>query len=191
MKNSPFRLTSGFLLILMVLTTLSCKTLSRVQPPTATPVPVSSQAVEDLVENVQSAAETAAAGGPATLIITQEQLTSLVALQLQSVPDLQIQNLQILLQDGQIQVSGEIKQDNITLPVSIALAVTVNEQGQPQTRVVSAKLGPLPVPEAALTEITSQIDQMIVSQFSANAGNLVIESITISDGYMTIIGHLQ
>jgi hypothetical protein len=49
------------------------------------------------------------------------------------------------------------------------------------------------VPQALLEEITNQVDQQITSQFAAQNGNsnLIIESITISEGSMTITGRAR
>ena len=102
MKNNKLRFT--FFLAAILAASLACN-FPGVSPqatsPTA-PVPVSSEAVQELEENLRSAAATAASGGVVNLVITEAQLTSLASLELQAIQDPKIENIQIRLRDGQI-----------------------------------------------------------------------------------------
>ncbi len=183
-----------FVVTILALSAFSCNLASvaaRPSTPTPPPVAVSTQAVNDLVNNVENAAATAVSGGSTTLTITESQLTSLAVLALQEQQQFQINNLQIRLHDGQIQISGQVVQGNLELPLSVALTVSVDSQGLPQSQIVSAKLGPLPLPQPILDQFTSQLDQAITSQFNAAGTNLVIDQIMISEGSMAITGHIR
>jgi len=155
--------------------------------PTPTPIPVSTEAVDDLAEEVQSAIATAQSGGPVRLVITEEQLTSLVAMGIQSQSDMSIENVQVHLRNGQIQITGQAKRSGVNLPLSVSLEVSVDAEGRPSSRVVAAKVGPFSLPDSILDQVTAQLDQALMRQF--NADNVVVDSITIADGTMTIEGH--
>jgi hypothetical protein len=178
-------------LVLLLVASLACRLpgLSRADP-TPAPVPVSSEAVEDLMAEIESAGATASAGGPIVLELTETQLTSLAALELQNQQEVGIQNLQIRLQNGQVMISGNVAQDSISLPIGVDLNIYV-EAGEPRTEIVSAKLGPLPVPQAYLDQITEQFNQALISQFSSYGQDIVFDSISIQNGIMTITAHTQ
>lgn len=188
MKNSLVR--KSFLIgltALLLFTTLACKTVMGT--PTPAPIPVSSEAVEELTENIQEASKTAVAGGPIELTITQEQLTSIVVQQMQTSGQEQaIENLQIHLVQDEMQFSGTVKQDNMSVQLFIALKLSVDSQGKLHTEIISAKLGPLPLPQAILDEITSQLDQNMTTQFGWDDAQVQLKEIKIYDGYMTILG---
>jgi len=180
-----------FPIMVFVLVSLSCNFARAAKPAVVEPtaIPVSTEAAVDLQKQVESAAATAISGGPVDLTITEQQLTSMAAAQLQNQPDAGVKNIQVHLQNGQIQITGDVAQSGFNLPFNVILTVTVNSQDRPVSRVVSASVGPLPVPQNMLDQITSQVDQSISNQFSANAPNMVIDDITIADGYMKIKGH--
>jgi uncharacterized protein YpmS len=173
----------------LLLASLACNfPTNRPQAP-STPVPVTTEAVQSLQENLKAAATEMKTGGPVTLTITEEQATSLLALETQSQEAPPVQDPQVLLRDGQIQVFGNVQQGNITAPLQLALTVHINGQGQPVFTAVSGSIGPLPLPEAMLKEISAQLDDALASRIRAQAGNITLDSITVANGVMTIVGH--
>ena len=181
----PFIVT---VLILLPLVSISCLAGSRSIQPTATPIPASTEAVEELGEEVESAVETAQSGGPVQLVITEEQLTSLAVMGVQSSPDVNIKNIQVRLRDGQVQISGQAESRGIDLPLSITIEISVDAAGRPRSKVITAKVGPFSLPDSMLEQITAQLDQAVMNQFIG--GDMVIDSITIADGNMIIEGHM-
>ena len=142
----------------------------------------------ELEEEVESAVATAQSGGPIQLVITEQQLTSLAMMGVQSSPDVNIKNLQVHLRDGQIQISGQAESQGIDLPLSIALEISVDAEGRPRSRVITAKVGPFSLPDSMLEQITAQLDQALMNQFIADG--MVIDSIVIADGNMIVEGHM-
>lgn len=179
-------------LMVLILSVLACRGVpGGLIQATPTPIPVSSESVEQLVQDAQAAAQTAMAGGTASLTITEQQLTSLIAIELAAQPDIPVQNVQVRLTQGQMQISGQVQQEGLSLPLTVALSITVDGQGRPRTQVLSAKLGPLPVPQAILDELTAQIDKNLIEQFGAYSGGLVFESIAVYEGYMVLTGRMK
>lgn len=152
-------------------------------------IPASTEEVENLEEGVQSAIATAQNGGPIQLVITEAQLTSLAVMQLQAPEGSRIDDIQVHLRDGQIRISGKVEQNGMDLPMSISLEVFVGPTGQLHSEVITATIGPFPLPESVLNQITAQLDQALSTQFVAD--DLVVDSVTIADGTMTILGHVR
>jgi uncharacterized protein YpmS len=183
-----------FLLLLTVLSLviagLACNLPGRGLGRTeSTPIPVSEASVGELATQVASAAATAISGGPIVLEFTEQQLTSAAALELQSTGDTPVSNIQVFLRDGVIRVSGTANQGGFDLPLSVALRITVNAQGMPQTDVMEAKIGPLSLPQSVTDQFTANFNQLLVSRLAQEAGSVAIESITIADGKMTIVAY--
>jgi uncharacterized protein YpmS len=187
MKLQP-KLAILIAIVMLVFVSLSCNLPGSRKAPKPTQIPVSTQSVQELEDEIESAIATAQGGGPIELTFTEQQLTSLAATELQSQQDLGVRDVQVLLRNGQIQITGTVERSGINLPFNVSLTVSVDAQGIPHTSIVDASVGPLPVPQSMQDQITSQLDQVIASQY---ASNVVVDSITIDDGYMTIRGHTQ
>jgi uncharacterized protein YpmS len=171
---------------------LACNLPSRLeQAPENTPIPVTTEAVENLQNNVASAAATAQSGQPVTLTVTEAQLTSLVAFEAEKQSEKVFQDPQVLLRDGQVQVLGKVKQSGISLPLKIVLTISADAQGKPHYQVVSANLGPLPLPQAILDQLTAQLDQAMADQLNTASNNVFVEKIDIAGGVMTITGRTR
>jgi uncharacterized protein YpmS len=173
---------------ILVTASLACNLPLRGRA-TPTPIPVNPSSVEELATEVASAAAAAVSGDSVVLEFTEEQLTSAAALELQSQGETRISDVQVFLRDGMIRITGNANQDGFNLPLSIALRVTADGQGLPHSEIVEAKVGPLSLPQSMIDQFTAGFDQMLSTRFAQEAGDVVIDSITIEDGTMTIVAH--
>jgi hypothetical protein len=180
------------LIISLVSASLACKLPFNSQPADLQPelVPVTTEAAEELREEIEEAAKAFLAGKSFTLTINEAQATSMVNLELSSIGEPGVSNLQIFLRDGQIKVVGDLSQSGLSLPVSIAMRVYA-DQGSIAYEIVEAKAGPFDLPDSITQELKSQLDQIILAQLNPGSSDFVIESITITDGIMTILGHAR
>ena len=188
-KRKPLIL---FTIFLLLIASLSCNLVNLStgeEEDVFKYIPASTEEVENLEEGVQSAIATAQNGGPIQLVITEAQLTSLAVMQLQAPEGSRIDDIQVHLRDGQIRISGIVEQNGMDLPMSISLEVFVGPTGQLHSEVITATIGPFPLPESVLNQITAQLDQALSTQFIAD--DLVVDSVTIADGTMIILGHVR
>jgi uncharacterized protein YpmS len=179
-----------FLLVLLVLliSILACN-LPSTSSSTPTEIPVSSQAVEQAKEQVKSAIATVQSGGDIEMQFTEDQLTSLAAEELAKYAEADISNIQVGLQDGQIIISARARQSGFDLPAKIAIAIKTDGQGGLDFQIISATIGPLPVPESMLNELTSQLEIGLREQMVTN--DVYIDDVSIADGLLIIKGHLR
>ena len=152
------------------------------------PLPVTTEEADQLEDNLEEAADAYLSGKPFTLSITETQVTSLVTLKLQSIGEKRLQNLQIYLRDGQIQIIGDALYEGISLPINIAARVSAS-QGSLALEILEARVGVFNVPESLLDQLQAQLDQIILEQLSPDVSKVVIEDISIANGVMTITGH--
>jgi uncharacterized protein YpmS len=175
----------------LVLASLACNFgLSAPELP-ASPVPVTTEAVESLEQGLDAAAGQLQDGGPVTIVVDETQMTSLVALELQKQEEPVLTDPQVFLRDGQVQLVGNVQQSGFRAPIQVDLAVTVDGNGRLQYEVVSAKVGPLPLPQSILDQLTAQIDSAFASQIGPEAEKIYFESITIAEGKMTVTGQAR
>lgn len=173
----------------LALVALACNFGMKSAPQRTTPIPVTTEAVQNLEATVQGAQATSQASGAVNISINEAQLTSLITFELQNSGDQSIQNLQVYLQDGQVQLTANVKQESLTLPVSIYLEPQLVGDGQVQLHVISAHLGPLPLPASMTKDLETSFNQVFADQINSMAPNTKIEQITIANGVMTITGH--
>ena len=175
----------------LLASSLACNLFSHrliVPKPTET-VPVTTEAAQELENNLQSGLDTFQSNGELTLSITEAQLTSLITQKLKEQPDIPIKDPQVYLRDGKIQFSATADQGNISMPLEVIIALGVDAQGMPTYQFLSAKVGPFPLPDTMIAQLSAQIDQILSAQLLAANAPVVLESITIADGVLTIKGH--
>jgi hypothetical protein len=153
--------------------------------PTPTAVPTND--LPGLETQIFSAAATAEMGGKVYLEFTEGQLTAVANTELSNQGETRIKDIQISLQGGLITVTGLVNQNGLELPLSISLKINVDLQGKPHSQIVSGNIGPFSIPENMLSQITSQFDQMLASQFQAQGSDIFIESLTIDNGKIMIV----
>ena len=189
MKKVPIALLG--LILPLALAAFACTIFVGGPDYPATPIPVSTEAVGSLNDEI-SAAETAAANsGTITLTINETQITSVLAENLDQQTDPFITNPQVYLRDGSIQVYGKAVQGNLQANVRIVLNATLDPDGKPLITVTSADFGPLPAPAGLNDAISSLVDEAFTGALGPAAIGFRLESITIADGVMTLTGRVK
>jgi uncharacterized protein YpmS len=177
----------------LVIASLACN-LSRSASPSPTPrptIPVSTTSVQELEQSLNEAAGDLQQGKQVTLILTESQLTSLVASSFQNTDGPILQNPQVYLRDGQVQLMGTIEQSGVGLPLEILVTPRVDSSGNLEYSIDSAKIGPFPIPQAQLNQLSTELDKAIAAQMGQGEERIILDGITISDGTMVITGHKQ
>jgi hypothetical protein len=179
------------LLFVLVAATLACNLNIGGPEPPASPIPVTTEEVENLEESIEEVYEAGVPGSDVTLEITEAQMTSMAAFELQGQDALDVQDPQVYLRDGQIQFFATVAQPNLEAVMNLVLTLDVDAAGNPEFTFVSAKVGPLNVPDSILEDIEFYVDSAFASQIDQMASDINIESITIDDGVMTIVGRKE
>lgn len=191
--NTTRKLMIILALVAIVATSLACKLAQEaVQPtipPTATPLLVSTESAAGLATQVVGAAATVSAGGSMTLEVTEQQLTTAALEAMQQQTDMPIQNLQILLRDGQLKVTGTETESGFNMPVEITMQITTDGNGHVKTKVVKADVGFFTLPQSMVDQMNSQVETMLLAQFNTTSDAIYFDSIVIADGKMTITAH--
>ena len=177
--------------IVMALAILAC-TMNIGGPdyPTLS-IPVSTEAVGELQSSQETAVAAGAVTGQVTLTFTEPQLTSYLYYKLQSQDKPLITNPQVYLRDDQLQVYGTASEGYFEATARIILSAGVDDQGQLKIELTSADFGPIPVPDGLKDIITATIQEAYIGALGPVATGFRLQSVTISDGMMTIVGQIK
>ena len=185
--------TKNLLAAVAVLTfsILAC-TMNLGGPPYPTPgIPVSTEAVGQLQQEIQTAVAAGQDSGEVTLVITEPELTSYLAYRLEGSSQPFITRPQVYLQDGEIQVYGTAVQGNFEITANMVLTAGVDENGQMKIELSSADFGPFPVPDGLKEFLTAIIKEATTGALGPVATGFRLETIQIADGNMTLTGRIK
>lgn len=193
-KTSPIQL----FLVTLVLASLACTVfVGGPDYSDRAPIAVSNEAAESLKEEIERAFEAGVTSGEVTINITETQITSVLALRLQTDPNMQqdqkplITDPQVYLRDGQMQIFGKTRQGMFAANIGVIVSVGVDENGKPKIEIVSADFGPLPAPEGINNAISAMIQEAYTGSVGPAATGFRIQNITIANGLMTITGRIR
>jgi hypothetical protein len=168
-------------LSLGVLACLPCQASSQLAPTPQRTVPVSTEEAKDLISTLGQGV-LPDAEGRFVLTITEEELTSYAALNMQE----SIIDPQILLTEGQIQLYGTLVSP-VEAPVAALATVHVDPAGA-QVTVESVSVGGFPMPETFMEAFAQQINDLIAA--AQRYEDVQISEIEIGEGQMTIRGQV-
>jgi uncharacterized protein YpmS len=169
---------------------LACGSGLGVGAPTApaSAIPVSTEAAGELEDLWTNAIKNAGPNGEVTVVMTEEQLTSYVAVKLAEEPDVPITDVQIFLRDGQMTLTGNAKVGALTAPATMAIDVTVDEDGKLAVEITDADFGPVPVPSSMLDSLNDSLQESLTNELTIDSTQVTIQSIAIADGKMSFSG---
>jgi hypothetical protein len=151
--------------------------------PTYEPIPVSSEAAQSLIDKFDAVGATS---GEVTVSITESELTSFIAGQLEAQPDASFSNPQVYLRDGKILLYTTVTTEQITANAEVVMNATIQDNTLDVT-IESANFGPIPVPEGSLDALASTISDNLLSAMSDMPTGVGLKDITIADGLLTIM----
>ena len=154
-------------------------------------IPVSTEAAGEFQSALLTAVAAATETGQVTLVVTEPQLTSYLAGQLEAQTQPLFINPQVYLQNGQVQIYGTATQGYLQATIEIVVTAGVDSQGQLKLELTTADFGPLPVPSGLKGTVTAAIQEAYTGAIGPAATGFRLESITVADGKMTIVGRTK
>ena len=87
-----------------------------------------------------------------------------------------------------MQAFAEIEQSSVLLPLEFMVEPQIPSTGYPQLVVTSAKVAGLPAPDLVIETIQQSLDEAYTIMLQNGGSTIVVQSISIADGFMTIQG---
>lgn len=187
----PARLFTLLALLSLTGASLACSVFVGGPDYPASPIPVSTEAIGSLEEQIRAAETAAAENGILALSVTETQVTSLLAEKLAAQPEPFMTEPQVFLRNGEIQVYGKVKQGSLEANIRIVLSASISAEGKPVITVNSVDFGPFPAPSGLNNTISAAIDEALTGALGPAVTGLRLETITIADGVMTLAGRVK
>jgi hypothetical protein len=180
-----------WMVVMLLLSSLACNIGAQTAERPGPEIPVSTEAVESLVEKVEAAATQAVSGQEVELVLNESEITSLVVFELQAQGQQAFRDVQVYLRDGKVQFYGYYEDGDVSLPLEVVAEPSVTEGGGLQIELVSAKLGPIPAPEVLRNQFQSILDDQITPALLRQAGStFILSSLSTADGNLTMRGRI-
>jgi hypothetical protein len=173
-----------FVLYVLLSASLACNQQISTGGPTPEypPIAVSTQAAQSLNSKLSSLG---VATGDVTLTITEAELTSAMAQQ----ENPTLQNPQIYFRDGKMKLYVNLVTTNLTAGALIVINPTVTN-GQLSLVVEKADMGPLPMPDDVLKNLSTTINEQILGMLSKLPKGFKVKTVTAKDGLLTISANI-
>jgi len=170
----------------LALSALACNLQSAVakQVPTVVIPTLAPAEQQQLTDQLTDQLNQASSGQQVSIELTESQLTSLINGQTGNIQDAQLSNLQVVLDNNQATITGNAASNGFSGNLSIVLGIAADAAGKPVMNVVSATIAGFPIPESALTTISTTINQGLQGQ---TGQGFAVQSMTISDHKLIIV----
>jgi hypothetical protein len=200
--------------VMLSLATLACAFNTGGPKYPQSSIPVSVEASQSLQQAVTDAVAQGMLSGEFTLTVTEAQLTSYLALNLnqenlaepaepvepgdaaEQVNPLEqgasiVSNPQVYLQDGKMQMYGTLQSGLVSATGRMVLSVIPDVDGNMVVELTEMDFGPLPLPEGFKSIFSTTLSDVINGAFGPITAGFRIENITIADGTMTLTGRTR
>lgn len=172
--------------LLIILASLACASgkASDIPSPPGGQISVSQEAADRLKENFNREMQEASTGEEFRLFITNEEITSLVALSLQDTGSVPLSDPQVWFTAGRIYITGTFSPFWPFKFRSLIVATAVVRDGQVEVEVEKAQMGPLPFPQRVLESASESINETLVEMQL----DLEVTTLEILEGELQLAG---
>ncbi|MCS7261315.1 MAG: hypothetical protein NZ765_11120 [Anaerolineae bacterium] len=147
-------------------------------------IPVSPEAAERLRQNFARALQEASTGGEFRLFVTNEEITSLVALTLQESGQMPLRDPQIWFTAGRVYMTGTFSPFWPVRFESVIVVAALVQGGQIVVQIERAQMGPFPFPQRVLDTSSRSINETL----SQMQSDLEVTHLEILEGELQIAG---
>lgn len=182
---------AGALAISLSLALLACQIDVGGPAAPGEPIAASGQSASEVAQIWQGALTAALRTGQLTVLFDEQQLTSYFAARAAAREESFLQEPQVYLRDGLIQIHGVTRQGALQASVLITVAPRLDPEGGLTFELTSADFGPLPVPEAVRASISTILTEALTTPLGSLATGVRITSVAIADGQMALVGELR
>lgn len=127
-------------------------------------------------------------GSLASITITEQQMTSWLAMQMQGQSDLPFSSPQVYLRDGKIQVWGIVTGSESTTATLIIGEVKIDSEKRPYFDIETMQIGQQVLPDFVTTQMEAWLNQMLLDGLEKQAPGLELMNVKVTSGLITISG---
>ena len=127
-------------------------------------------------------------GSMTSVTITEQQISSWLAMEMRNNPDLPLSEVQVYLRDGKVQVWGVVTGNEQTTSALVVGGLTIGPNKHPYFTIESMQVGQQAVPAALLSQMETWLNQSLSDQINEQAPGLALVSVKVTSGLVTLSG---
>jgi tetratricopeptide (TPR) repeat protein len=127
-------------------------------------------------------------GTMTSITVTERQITSWLAMELKNAPDLPLNDIQVYLRNGRVQIWSMVNGNDNSTSALIVGELIVDDNKYPYFQIESMQIGQQVVPGVLVSQIERWLNQSLSSQINAQVPGLSLVSIKVTSGLITVSG---
>ncbi len=127
-------------------------------------------------------------GTMTTVTITEQQLTSWIAMELKNNPDLPLNEIQVYLRDSTVQVWGMVNGSEGSTSALVVGELTIDDNKYPYFKIESMQIGQQVVPGIFVSQMEAWLNQALSEAINQQAPGLSLVSLKVTSGLITVSG---
>lgn len=153
---------------------------------------VSDQAqATEVAESWSQAIRDAVTSGQVMVLFNESQITGFFKQRMNADQNALIQDPQVYLREGQIQVYGILEQGIFKSTALIRIEPVVDAEGRLSLQLAEISVGPIPAPAFLMESISAVITEALTGSIGSLATGMKLTSVAISNGEMSIVGEIR
>ena len=127
-------------------------------------------------------------GTMTSVTITEQQITSWIAMEMKNNPDLPLNDIQVYLRDGKVQIWGMVTGSENSTSALIVGELAIDANKYPYFKIESMQIGQQVVPGMFVSQMEAWLNQSLSDAISRQAPGLSLVSVKVTSGLVTVSG---
>lgn len=127
-------------------------------------------------------------GSLASVTITEQQITSMLAREMKGNPDLPLSDIQVYLRNGKVQIWGIVSGSDNTTSALIVGELGIDGNKLPHLSIESMQIGQQVIPDFMVSQMEAWLNQMLLAEINSQAPGLQLMNLKVTNGLITISG---
>lgn len=127
-------------------------------------------------------------GALSSVTITEQQITSWLAMEMKNNPDLPLSEIQVYLRGGQVQIWGMVSGSADATSALLTGIISIDANDQPVFTLESMQIGQQTVPTILLSQAEGWLNQMLAEKINSEIPGLRLMNVNVTNGLITVSG---
>lgn len=127
-------------------------------------------------------------GTMTTVTITERQLTSWIAMEMKNNPDLPLNEIQVYLRDGKVQIWGMVNGGENSTSALVVGELMIGVNKYPYFKIESMQIGQQVVPGMFISQMEAWLNQALSTGIESQVPGLELVSLKVTSGLITVSG---
>lgn len=127
-------------------------------------------------------------GSLSSATITEQQITSWLAMEMKNNPDLPLSEIQVYLRGGKVQIWGMVNGSTDATSALLTGIISINSNALPVFTLESMQIGQQTVPDILLSQAEVWLNETLVEKINSEIPGLQLMNINVTNGLIMISG---